>query len=371
MREWVKPGETVGIIGEGIETLSLIQSTQDLGYRVSVYNPHPTDIASLKADRKFIGEYTDQQNLISFAQTVDTLVYMTHLISSETIATISENIYIPQQDLLLSIAQDIALKNAFLEGLDIAIPDYMTVVSAEGLKSAVEAFGYPVLMRRNQTDWLDETLFLIKNESDFNELQNHEFRGTYIAEPYILEARELILSVAKTRDQEVLPVGITELKYKGNLLYQAINPPQIENETGLEAFEVASKIAQELDFQGLFTIEFYLLKDGSLKVKGIQPFTHLGAHYTIEAENLSQYDVMIRSVLGWPIPQIEHYTGSVMVPFYKNHKEKIYQEFFNHPDWLLKIYHEEDKDKPQGYILLLSEDINSALEELENVQLWT
>lgn len=370
MREWVKPGETVGVIGEGIETLSLIQSTQDLGYRVSVYNPHPTDIASQSADRQFIGEYTDEQNLVSFAQTVDTLIYMTHLVPAETISSISENINVPQQDMLISLAQDISLRNAFLETLDIAIPDYMTVVSTEGLEEAVEKFGYPLLMRRNQTDWLEEALFVIESETDLDELLNHQFRGTYIAEPLFPEAREFVVSVAKTRDKEVLPGGITELKYRDNHLYQAVNPPQIEDETVVEVFDIANKIAEGVDFQGLFTIEFYLHTDGRLEVKGLEPFTHPGAHYTTETANLSQYDILIRALLGWPIPKVEEYKESVMVPFYIEHREKIYQEFFDHPDWLLKVYHEEDKDKPQGHLLLLAEDITEALGELAEIQLW-
>ncbi len=370
MKEWVKPGETVGIIGEGIETCSLIQSTRDLGYRVSVYSPHPSDVASQRADRQFIGEYTDEQNLVSFAQTVDTLIYMTHLVPSEIISKISENINVPQQDMLLSLAQDISLRNAFLESLDIAIPDYMTVVSGQGLEEAVEKLGYPLLVRRNQTDWLEEALFVIESEKDLDELLNHPFRGTYIAEPLAPDAREFVVSVAKTRDKEVLPGRITELKHRDNRLYQAIYPPQMEDETVVEVVDIADRIAEELEFQGLFTIEFYLHMDGTLKVKGLAPFIHPGAHYTTEAANLSQYDILIRAVLGWPIPKVDNYKEIVMMPFYTEHKEKVYQEFFAHPDWLLKVYHEEDKDKPQGHLLLLTEDITGALEELAEIQLW-
>jgi phosphoribosylaminoimidazole carboxylase (NCAIR synthetase) len=308
--------------------------------------------------------------LLSFAQTVDTLVYMTHLVPSEIILDISKNISVPQQDMLLSLSQDLALKNAFLESLNITVPDYMTIVSAEGLKSAVENFDYPVLVRRNQTDWLEGASFIIESERDLDEVISHQFRGTYIVEPFFQEARELVLSAVKTRKEEVLPVGITELEYREDRLYQAVNPPQIEDEIGLQAFDIAKRTVDALDFQGLFSIEFYLHPNGVLEVKGLQPFTHPGVRYTIEAENISQYDAMIRAILDWPLPQIEHYKGSVMMLFYAEHKEKIYQEVFNHPEWLIKVYHEEDKKKPQGHILLLTEDTAETQTELNEIQLW-
>jgi len=55
--------------------------------------------------------------------------------------------------------------------------------------------------------------------------------------------------------------------------------------------------------KGVFGVEMFLLRDGTLLVNEIAPRPHNSGHYTIEACSISQYDAHLRAILDLPIPE--------------------------------------------------------------------
>lgn len=48
-------------------------------------------------------------------------------------------------------------------------------------------------------------------------------------------------------------------------------------------------------------MELFLLKDGSILINEIAPRPHNSGHYTIDGCFTSQFEQLIRAVLGWPL----------------------------------------------------------------------
>ena len=70
------------------------------------------------------------------------------------------------------------------------------------------------------------------------------------------------------------------------------------------ATEAAQNAVASLEGAGVFGVELFLLKYGSILLNEIAPRPHNSGHYTIEATACCQYQSHLRAVLGWPLGDV-------------------------------------------------------------------
>ena len=67
----------------------------------------------------------------------------------------------------------------------------------------------------------------------------------------------------------------------------------------------AKNLAQNLDFYGVLAIELFELLDGSIVFNEIAPRPHNSFHWTLNGSNISQFDILIRTMCGLPVKDVE------------------------------------------------------------------
>jgi 5-(carboxyamino)imidazole ribonucleotide synthase len=88
-----------------------------------------------------------------------------------------------------------------------------------------------------------------------------------------------------------------------------------------KAIEATKKIAIELNYVGVLCVEFFLLEAGSsesaelgaLVVNEMAPRPHNSGHYTIDACDVSQFELQVRTLTGLPLTQPRQHSASVML----------------------------------------------------------
>jgi len=89
-------------------------------------------------------------------------------------------------------------------------------------------------------------------------------------------------------------------------------PPRSGPKNLLEKAQyLARKAVSTFEGCGVFSVELFLLEDGSLLVNEIAPRPHNSGHYTIEACQISQYEAHLRAIL----PGLSHTIPSETVDF--------------------------------------------------------
>ena len=88
--------------------------------------------------------------------------------------------------------------------------------------------------------------------------------------------------------------------------------PGVSAATAVEAKAIARKIADAFGYVGVFTVEFFVGRDGKLLVNEIAPRVHNSGHWTIEACAVSQFEQHIRAVAGWPLGDPARHSDAVM-----------------------------------------------------------
>ena len=67
-----------------------------------------------------------------------------------------------------------------------------------------------------------------------------------------------------------------------------------------QAFAHARKLAEALDYVGVFALELFC-RDGELLANEMAPRVHNSGHWTIEGAETSQFENHLRAVLGLPL----------------------------------------------------------------------
>jgi phosphoribosylaminoimidazole carboxylase len=61
------------------------------------------------------------------------------------------------------------------------------------------------------------------------------------------------------------------------------------------------KAVESLNGRGIYGVELFLMKDGSVILNEIAPRPHNTGHYTIEATDCCQFENHLRAVMGLPL----------------------------------------------------------------------
>jgi 5-(carboxyamino)imidazole ribonucleotide synthase len=91
--------------------------------------------------------------------------------------------------------------------------------------------------------------------------------------------------------------------YEGNLPLASVK----------RAIDAAISVANELQYVGVLCVELFLLHDDSLVVNEIAPRPHNSGHYTIDACDVSQFELQVRTLCGLPLTQPRQHSPAIML----------------------------------------------------------
>jgi phosphoribosylglycinamide formyltransferase 2 len=132
---------------------------------------------------------------------------------------------------------------------------------------------------------------------------------TVIVEEFIHFHLELTLLTVRQWDGETLfikPIGHTQEDgdYRESWIPADIKPEQLK-----QAQVMAKKVTDELGGAGIFGVEFFLTKDEVI-FSELSPRPHDTGMVTLISQDLSEFDLHVRAILGLPIPKINYYEAA-------------------------------------------------------------
>jgi len=136
--------------------------------------------------------------------------------------------------------------------------------------------------------------------------------------PCILEERinlQLEISVVLGRNQqgEVCFFPSARNEHKNGILHISSVPAQISAELQTYACEISQRIAEQLDYVGIMTVEFFIDQDNQLLVNEIAPRVHNSGHYSMDACHISQFEQQVRMICGWSPADTQNHCAVAMV----------------------------------------------------------
>jgi phosphoribosylglycinamide formyltransferase 2 len=146
-------------------------------------------------------------------------------------------------------------------------------------------------------------------------------------------------------------------------------PVAISEELVREAQAIAQKVTDALGGAGIFGVEFFLTKDEVI-FSELSPRPHDTGMVTLISQNLNEFELHLRAVLGLPIPKIEQFGASASaVILAKDYSDSIVfegvAEALSEPDVDLRLFGKPDSRpyRRMGVALAKGKDIQEAREK--------
>jgi 5-(carboxyamino)imidazole ribonucleotide synthase len=98
-----------------------------------------------------------------------------------------------------------------------------------------------------------------------------------------------------------------------NLLDYQISPAELVEKTLWKIEAIALAVVKGLKSAGIFAVELFIDKQGDVFVNETAPRVHNSGHHTIEANYSSQFDMLWRVMLGYPLGNTKHILPAAIV----------------------------------------------------------
>ncbi|PMD69500.1 ATP-grasp domain-containing protein [Companilactobacillus nuruki] len=371
---FIAPGKTLGIIGGGSETYILELEAKRMGFRTMLLTDEEKDIATQAADSFLVGTLENLDNLNELGHRSDLLLYMDENFDSGLLKQLADSFNIAQGADLLEIVQDRYIERTFLNDLNINVPPFFSIVTVDDVKKAVEEIGFPCILKPIQKNQSILKRHILYNDQDVERVQKLLLDGTYILEAWIDTQTEYSIMVSKGKDQKIHTFPMIQEIYDGNHLMSSFiykkNDPDIE----AEMQRVALMVAENIDYVGIFGIGFILSQSGVLYVKRIFPGINYSANVYQEATGISQFELHIRAICDWPIPEIFPMVNAATLKIIEGNLPQSLDLLQEKAQWKFNYYTgfkaKNQADRDVGYISIFSDDVEELKNDILTTNIW-
>ncbi|QWP79045.1 5-(carboxyamino)imidazole ribonucleotide synthase [Lysobacter sp. K5869] len=294
---------TVGILGGGQLARMLALSGAPLGLRFLVLD-NTADACAGQFAPMVVGDYTDQAALDEFASKIDVATFDFENVPAESARWLAERRPVFPSPRALAVAQDRLAEKTLFRELDIPVPDFAPIDSRAGLDAALAAIGTPCILKTRRLGYDGKGQFRIKSPADADAawaaLGAQAGTVGLILEGFVRFERELSVVAVRGRDGEFRAWPLTENWHVDGVLSASLAPAVADDALAATAFAHARKLADALDYVGVFALELFC-RDGVLLANELAPRVHNSGHWTIEGAETSQFQNHLRAVLGLPL----------------------------------------------------------------------
>ena len=363
----------IGIIGGGQLGKMIAQEAKKMSFAVIILDPTRDCPAAQLADEHIVAEFDDKDAIIELAERSDILTYEIELANSQALRELEEQGYkVAPSSYTLKIIQDKLLQKKVLKEHNLPVPEFEEVSSREGLVKALDRLGYPAVLKARRGSYDGRGNLLIKSSNDIDEALKFMSNKPSFLEEYVNFSKEVSIMVARNFDDEVRSFPLVENVHRDSILYLTIAPAEVDDRIKEEAAMVAENTMRVLKGAGIFGIEMFVAD--KVIINEIAPRPHNSGHYTIEACDISQFEMHLRAILNLPLPKPRLLTPAAMVNILGD-KDGEYviegmDDIFAMDGISLHIYGKKmaKKGRKLGHITATATDTSRAIENAEKAR---
>ena len=287
----------VGVIGGGQLARMMIPAAINLGIDLRVFVEAEDSSARIAAST--VGDYTDSDQVLAFAHSVDVVTFDHEHVPLENLArVVSEGIAVFPPPEALALTQDKTVMRAQLAQLDIPQPRW-TVVEKESPEAPELVGGFPCIAKLPVGGYDGKGVRVIQS---WNNVRDWLAGGPVLFEELVSFKRELSQLSARRPSGEWSSWPLVETRQDGGVCSVVISPaPGITEGQAAEAQDIAQRIATKCSVVGVLAVEMFEDHDGRILVNELAMRPHNSGHVLTEQSVTSQFEQHLRAVTDMPL----------------------------------------------------------------------
>jgi len=292
----------VGILGGGQLGWMTILEGKKLGFEFFVLEDKEDAPACRIADRCFHSYEVEE-----FYRLCDVITYEFEHIRDEILEKVEDKL-IPNPEALLLKKSRIKEKS-FLKKEGFPTPEFF-IVKRDEIPQALEKIGLPAVVKAEKLGYDGKGQYRIKDLKEVEEIfRNHGKDESFIVEEFIDFSAEFSCIGVRDKEGNVFFYPQPFNKHEGGILiYNYVPFKEFK-----KAKEITQKLMERLKIVGVFTVEFFLLKNGEILINEFAPRVHNTGHWTLDGAFVSQFENLVRAITELPLGSTELKLPSGMV----------------------------------------------------------
>ena len=287
-----------GILGGGQLGRMLLQAAANYTVETYVLENDPHCPAAHLCHHFIQGDITNFDDVYAFGKKVDVLTIEIENVNIEALEKLeAEGVKVIPKPSAIKIIKNKIKQKGFYQVNEIPTSDFVVTHTKESLPHH-HAF-LPAVHKLSEGGYDGKGVQIIKTKEDFEK----GFDAPSVLEKMVAIDKELAMIVAIAQDGSATLYPPAEMIFDPvlNLLDYQISPAILPEKVSWKAEAIALKLVKAFNSPGLFAVELFVTKDEEVFVNETAPRVHNSGHHSIEANYSSQYDMLWRIMLNYPL----------------------------------------------------------------------
>ena len=328
-RKTVLPGQvtpsghlaTLGVMGGGQLGRMFVQAAQEMGYFTAVLDADPASPAGLVSHYHIQTSYEDEQGLAQLMQRAEAITTEFENVPAPALVTLGAHRPVAPSAQAVAVAQDrIAEKAHFVACAQAGGvgPAPYAAIETEALLQAVPGDLLPGILKTARLGYDGKGQIRVQDRAELAAAWEQMGRVPCVLEKLLPLKTELSVIVARGADAQVVHFPPQRnLHRAGILAVTEVFEGNLPNALCEQAIATTEAIAHQLQYVGVLCVEYFVVDDGSntgtLVVNEMAPRPHNSGHYTLNACDVSQFDLQVRTMAGLPLVPPRQHSPAIML----------------------------------------------------------
>ncbi|MEY4764192.1 MAG: hypothetical protein RI907_865 [Pseudomonadota bacterium] len=297
----ILPGATLGVMGGGQLGRMFVHAAQAMGYRTAVLDADPDSPAGLVSHVHLRTPYLDSEGLQQLAQVADAITTEFENVPAEALDELARTRPVAPAGAAVAVCQDRAREKAHFVACGVPCAPHALIETPEQLAAVTDDL-LPGILKTARMGYDGKGQIRVKTRAELVAAWDELDRVACVLEAMLPLAYEVSVLVARGRDGQVVHFPIQQnLHRDGILAVTTVPAPDLSAAVAEQAYDSAHKIASSLAYVGVLCVEFFVLQDGRIVANEMAPRPHNSGHHTIDACDVSQFELQVRCMTGLPL----------------------------------------------------------------------
>jgi 5-(carboxyamino)imidazole ribonucleotide synthase len=256
------------------------------------------------------GDITNFDDVYNFGKGLDVLTIEIENVNEDALQKLEdEGIKVFPKPSALKIIKNKITQKEFYKTIEVPSGEFVVTNSKADLEQHKNFL--PAVHKLAKGGYDGKGVQIIKTETDFD----NAFDAPAVLEKMVDIKKELSMIIAVSQTGETViyePVDMV-VDQRLNLLSYQISPAVIPEKVMWKAEAVALKVVKDLKSPGIFAVELFADHEDNIWVNETAPRVHNSGHHSIEACYSSQFDMLWRVLLHYPLGNTDHILPSAIV----------------------------------------------------------
>ena len=304
---------TLGVMGGGQLGRMFVHAAQAMGYCTVVLDPDPDSPAGRVADAHIVGDYLDAKSLQRLADLCDAITTEFENVPAQALEQLARVKPVAPSAQAVGVCQHRAREKARFVASGVPCVPHAVLESPSDLLTMFDDL-FPAVLKTSTLGYDGKGQVSVARRADLHAAWDQLARVTCLVEKRVSLQAEFSVIVARNPRGECVHLPVQQnLHREGILAVTQVPAPVLTPEVREQASAYADQLAADLNYVGVLCVEFFLLTDGRILANEMAPRPHNSGHYSIDACDVSQFELQVRALAGLPLVSPRMHSASVMI----------------------------------------------------------